>query len=314
MSDRYPVSVLLPTIRWNRACEQLAAQLHSEDELLVICDTEDDPVASYDPPENVEILVAGEPEGCAAKANAIAYGMERATHDRFIWSDDDYDRGDDWIDSLVAYGEKYGPAAVQPIFSGGGWWRLFEPVGLLLFGLQNGIFWGDGEGGYPWGGGVTFTRDDLDISVDQFVAELRQCISDDNVLHEHVGDAYMIQSMQVTVRVDGDFRDTSRRLIRWMRADHVRNGLVIQFVASLAIVGLALLFPLIVATIVTAAAGLAYARIGYVRWTFLLAYPGLILLPVVLGSGIFIKEVTWGSRRYRINDVNDIEVVSLQEE
>lgn len=309
---RDPVSVILPTLRWGTACDQLADQLKSQDELLVVCDTESDPIASHDSPKNVEILIAGEPEGCSAKANAIACGMGHAKHDRFIWSDDDYERGEDWIDRLVSYGEEYGPAAVQPIFPGGGWWRLVEPVGVLLLGLQHGLLWGDGSGGYPWGGGVTFTRNDLDIPVDQLVAELRQCISDDNVLHDHVGEAYMVQSMRATVRVDGDFQDTSRRLIRWMRADHVRDGLVVPFIASLAVVALAILFPLIVATVVTVAAGFSYAQIGYSRWTFLLAYPGLLTLPVVLASGIVIDEVMWGSRRYRINDVNDIEVVARE--
>ncbi|MDY6817608.1 MAG: glycosyltransferase, partial [Halobacteriales archaeon] len=110
MGDRESVSVLLPTIEWNRACDQLSDQIQSGDELLVICDTEDDPVASHDPPDGVEILLAGEPEGCSGKANAMAYGMEQATNDRFVWTDADFDREDDWLDRLVAAGEQHGPA------------------------------------------------------------------------------------------------------------------------------------------------------------------------------------------------------------
>jgi len=53
-----------------------------------MCDTEDDPVTSYDSPDTVEILIDGEPKNCSGKANAIAYGMEKATNNRFVWTDD----------------------------------------------------------------------------------------------------------------------------------------------------------------------------------------------------------------------------------
>jgi len=92
-TDRDPVSVLLPTVEWTPACDDLTAQLRDGDQLLVICDSESDPVAGRDPPENVEILTAGEPEGCSGKANAMAHGMERAANDRFVWTDADYERG-----------------------------------------------------------------------------------------------------------------------------------------------------------------------------------------------------------------------------
>ena len=151
MDVRDPVTVLLPTVRWTTACDQVAAQLRADDELFVICDREDDPVAGRDPPDGVEILVAGDPEGCTAKANALAYGMERATNDRFVWSDADYERGDDWLDCLVEAGEEHGTAAVLPMFPGGGWWRLVEPVVVLSLGLRAGLLRGDGVPSYPWG-------------------------------------------------------------------------------------------------------------------------------------------------------------------
>ena len=310
MSVRDPVTVLLPTVRWTTACDQVAAQLRADDEMFVICDCKDDPVASHSPPDGVEILVAGEPEECAAKANAIAYGMERATNDRFVWSDADYERVGDWLNRLVEAGEKHGPASVLPMFPGDGWsWRLVEPVMILAFGLQAGLFWSDGNGGYPWGGGVTFSRKELDVSVREFATELRQCVSDDNVLHEHVGDAYMMRELPAMVHVDGDFKDTARRLIRWMRADHVRNDLRWNFVGSLLLVILAAVIPFLIAPLITIAAGLGYRKIGYSRWTFLLAYQGLFILPLVFGAGIFIDEFVWGSRRYRVNDLYDVEVL-----
>jgi hypothetical protein len=310
MSGRDPVTVLLPTVEWTTACEQVAGQLRADDELFVICDRELDPVANREVSDDVEILIAGEPDGCAAKANAIAYGMERATNDRIVWSDADYERDGEWLDCLIEAGEEHGPAAVLPVFPGDGWsWRLVEPVMVLAVGLQTGLFWSDSSGGYPWGGGVTFTRTELDVPVEQFVAELRQCISDDNVLHEHVGDSYMVRELPAIVHVDGDFEDTARRLIRWMRADHVRHDLRGRFVGSLLLVALAAVLPFLVAPLITVAAGLGYRKLGYSRWTFLLAYHGLFVLPLVFGAGIGIDEFSWGSRRYRVNDLYDVEVL-----
>lgn len=84
------------------------------DELLVLCDSERDPVAGRKTPNGVAVCIAGEPEGCSGKANALAHGMERAENDRFVWTDDDFDRTSDWLDRLVAAGERHGPATVIP--------------------------------------------------------------------------------------------------------------------------------------------------------------------------------------------------------
>lgn len=87
-----PVSVILPTTRWKDACEAVAGQLQESDELLVVCDTESDPIADRrgDLPEGVLLVLAGEPERCSGKANAIAAGMETAEHERIVWTDDDF--------------------------------------------------------------------------------------------------------------------------------------------------------------------------------------------------------------------------------
>ncbi|ADD07667.1 putative glycosyltransferase, family 21 (plasmid) [Natrialba magadii ATCC 43099] len=89
-------SIILPTFEWTRSCAQLARQLEPEDELLVVCDHEDDPVASAELPENAELLVAGEPEGCSGKANAVALALEHASQDRIVLTDDDVDRTN-WV-------------------------------------------------------------------------------------------------------------------------------------------------------------------------------------------------------------------------
>jgi hypothetical protein len=42
-------SVILPTVRWTAAAETVVAGLRDEDELLVVCDSESDPVVDAAP-------------------------------------------------------------------------------------------------------------------------------------------------------------------------------------------------------------------------------------------------------------------------
>lgn len=305
--ERDPVSVLLPTVEWGPACAELAEQVEPADELLILCDTERDPVASRETPPNVTVLTAGEPTGCSGKANALAYGMERATHDRFVWTDDDFERSPDWLDRLVAVGDRHGPATVIPDFVGGSWWWLVEPTSTVMSTLS--MYLGRGPwAGNAWGGGVTFTRDDL--NVDELVRDLRTCISDDGVLSDHLGEVYAARSMQARVPVPGDFASVKQRMVRFTRITHVHEGLGAELVGSLLLVGLALLFPLYAIPLVTVGSGLTYAIVGKKRWTFVLAYPALLLLPLLFVAGITQTEFEWAGRRYRMHDVNDIEVVA----
>lgn len=101
MSKHKPATVFLPTVSWTDACDEVAAQLGPQDELLVVHDSEEDPVADREHiPETVRLVVAGTPTGCSGKANAIAAGMEAASHDRLVWTDDDFDHPPNWLDGL----------------------------------------------------------------------------------------------------------------------------------------------------------------------------------------------------------------------
>lgn len=304
---RDAVSVLLPTLAWGSTCDELANQLGPDDELLVICDRESDPVWGKETPPNVAVFAAGDPVGCSGKANALAHGMERAANDRFVWTDDDFDREPDWLDRLVAAGERHGPATVVPAFVGGGWWRLVEPTSTVMATLTMYLDVGAWAGN-AWGGGVTFTRDDVDV--DGLVRELRTSLSDDGVLSDYLGHVRAIRSMRTDVPVSGDFHSVNERMTRFARITHVHEGIVGEFVVSLLVVGLALLFPLSVAAVVTVVSAAIYAVVGLRRWTFLLAYPALFVLPLIFAAGIFRTEFEWAGRRYRLNDANDIEVIS----
>jgi hypothetical protein len=305
--ERDPVSVLLPTVEWGTACTELVEQLEPSDELLLICDTEADPIAGRKTPPNTEVLTAGEPTGCSGKANALAHGMERAKHDRFVWTDDDFTHSSDWLNRFVAAQETHGPATVIPNFVGGGWWRLVEPTSTVMSTLS--MYLGRGPwSGNAWGGGVIFTRDDVNVT--ELVADLRQCLSDDGLLSAHLGTVYPIRAMIADVAVPGDFDSVKERMIRFTRITHVHEGLGGPLAAALLVVGLALLFPLYSIPLITVASGVTYAVLGKKRWTFALAYPALLILPVLFIAGITRREFEWAGRRYRLNDVNDIEVVS----
>lgn len=303
---REPVSVLLPTVEWRPACAELVDQVGPADELLLICDTETDPVASRETPPNVEVLTAGEPTGCSGKANALAHGMERATHDRFVWTDDDFTRPSDWLDRLVAAEERHGPATVIPDFVGSGWWWLVEPTSTVMSTFSMYLATGPWAGN-AWGGGVIFSRDDVDV--DELVTDLRNCLSDDGVLSDHLGTVHPIGSMIAEVPVPGDLVSVKERMTRFARITHVHEGLGGPLVASLTLVSLALLFPLYSIPLVTAASAVTYAVLGKRRWTFVMAYPSLLVLPLLFIAGITRKEFEWAGRRYRMNSANDIEVI-----
>lgn len=308
MSDRDSVSVLLPTVTWTDACGQMAAQLQDGDELLVICDTEDDPVAEYSPPDGVEILSAGEPEGCSGKANAIACGMERATNERLVWTDADFDRDEDWLDRLVGAGETHGPATAVPFWYGNGAWSLAEPWAMMFSTLL--IYLGVGStGNIGWGGGLTFTRTELNVTVDELVDELRRVLSDDGLLSQHVDEFYPVRSMVMPVKVSGDPKSTYHRTVRFNRLTYIHEGMAGDLTIALLMAGAGVMFPFGVALAATVLTGIVYAVLGLRRGTFLLSFIGVFIVPLGILAGIFVSEFEWAGRRYRLNGEYDVAVI-----
>lgn len=297
------VSVLLPTVEWGPVCEQLTAQLDGDDELLVVCDTESDPVAEHDPSDGVRILVAGEPEGCSGKANALAYGMERATCDRFLWTDDDFDHGEDWLQRVKRLADEHGVVTGVPAFVGDGWWRLAEPLVAMSGSL--GLY----LGGQVWGGCVTFTRDDVDV--ERLVADLRRTVSDDGLLSARLDDVTAVRSLTEQIRVDGDVDAVRQRLVRFTQTVRFEEtSSTPALVGSVLLLALAtLLWPLPVGAATTALTAGTYWFFGVRRPTFLLTAPALLLAPFVVGYGLLAPEFEWGDRRYRWRDVYDVTVV-----
>lgn len=308
MSEREPASVLLPTVEWTAACDQVADQLREGDELLIIHDTEEDPVADHAVPEGVEVVAAGEPDGCSGKANAVAAGLERASNDRIVCTDADFDRGPEWLGRIVTAGATRGPATAVPVWYGGGLWALLEPwiatFVSLLFYLNLGS-----TGSLAWGGGLTFTRSELDVEVPALAAELRTVLADDILIAQHLDRIHPIRSMVTPIEVSGSPRRTYARSVRFVRQTHVHEGMYAELVVSAGAVAAAVSFPIVTAVAVTVVTGVTYRILGVRRRTFVLAYLGLFLVPPAILAGIFVTEFEWAGRRYRLNAHGDVEVV-----
>lgn len=316
-------SVLLPTTEWTPSCEQLLDQLGDGDELLVICDAPTDPVTErfadgpggdrFDGYEadrlrddpRVELVVAGDPEGCSGKANALAAGLERASQHRIVCTDDDLDRGDDWLATLKRLGDEHGAASAVPVFVSDEFpFVVLEPL-FAVFG-SGGTLAGD----MPWGGGVTFDRRDIDEEA--FLRDLRRTVSDDELLVRYLDDLTASRELIHEVRVDGGWHGTFHRVVRFFRTVYLLepDGLVVPLVASLLVVALSVVsLPLVVAG-VTALTFAAYRYLGIDRRTWLLAFPAFVLIPALTALGVVEKEFEWGGRRYRWRSAFDVEVLN----
>jgi glycosyltransferase involved in cell wall biosynthesis len=310
---RPPTSVLLPTVRWTDACSEVATQLDDGDELLVICDGDDDPVAERRGsegdagadaegfPDGVRLVVAGEPEGCSGKANAIAAGMEAAAHDRIVWTDDDFRHPPGWLARLDADYERQGPTTEIPVFVGADPFGRFLEPGYVIGGTL-----GLSRGGTAWGGAVVFERDDLEV--DALLDDLRRTVSDDGTLSEHLDVSAADRTR--TVVAGGSFRASLERFVRFQQITrrHAPAATAFNAALSVGLSALCLFAPVAGAAFVTALVGAAYARFGVRRATFLLAAPGVIASPVLIAYALARRTFVWGGRRYRWRSMFDVDV------
>ena len=303
MSERLPTSILLPTTKWTDACAELADQLEDGDELLVIHDGEDDPVTEQgDHPEGVRLVAAGEPAGCSGKANAIAAGMEAARHDRLVWTDDDFHHPPDWLATMNADYEAYGPVSEVPYFVGR------DPLSVLLEPLYAsagslGLYLGN----QIWGGAVMFDRSDIDEAT--FLDDLRRTVSDDGLLMEYL----QVTSVGRTriVPIGGSFREAVERPVRWTQILrwHFPGAIAGTWLVSLLVLAGAILAPLPAMVVLTVLHLAANEILGVRRWTAVLAYPALFVFVPLLLYGFARRTFVWGSRRYRWRGKFDVTVV-----
>ena len=305
MTDHPPTSVILPTNRATPVLEEVATQLRPEDELLVVCDTAEDPITRRDGelPDGVRLVLAGEPGGCSGKANAVAAGMEAARHDRLVWTDDDFHHPPDWLQRLQADYDRHGPVTELPVVVGrDALSTVLEPLYALAGTL--GVYATD----KVWAGAVIFERDDLVVEEATFLAALRRTISDDGLLSESLEVTPLWRSRQV--EVGGTIRESLERHVRFVQivARHEPRGTVLLTgLLTLATVA-CLLFPIGGFALSTVLAAGVYSVLGVRRRTFLLAYPSVLVQIPLFAYASARRTFVWGGRRYRWTGKFDVTV------
>ncbi|ELZ00665.1 glycosyltransferase [Natrialba aegyptia] len=297
-----PTSVLLPTVEWKPSCRELAEQLSKNDELLIICDTPDDPIAGRNLPSSVDLIIAGEPVACSGKANAIAAGLEAASNDRIVWTDDDFAHPTDWLDTLHGDYDQYGPVSEIPFFVGQDLLAtLLEPIyafgGSLTVQLE----------GKSWAGGVMFDRSDVDV--ESLIEGLRHTVSDDGLLSEYIEFTTLRRTR--SVNIGGTFRTTLERHTRFSQLawHYDKKNMVAILLISTITTFFCLFYPPVSAIVITALYASIYAYLGVKRWTFLLAYPAMLLQVPLFLYGLWRDTFIWGGRRYRWRSKFDVEVL-----
>jgi hypothetical protein len=156
---------------------------------------------------------------------------------------------------------------------------------------------------------VTFTREELDVPVPAFAAELRTVLSDDFLLSEHLDGVHAVRSLVMPVEVPGDLPTVRDRTVRFARIVHLHRGLADGLAVNCLLAAAGLLYPLVVAPLATAVVLAAASRLGVRRSSAPYAYPGLLLLPVVVLAGMLLREFDWAGRRYRYDAADEVAVL-----
>lgn len=259
--------------------------------------------------DRATLVVAGEPEGCSGKCNAVAAGLERVTRDIVVLTDDDVPRDPDWLERFEAAVRDHGAVTGTPLFAHtGGTGRLlawlYEPAQALVALLM--LLWGDG----CWGGACGFHRQHVDDE-DALVADLRRTVTDDLLVGEHLtvdrdGDRSFAAVVPVASSVTG-FLDRAVRHVLSFR--YFEPGS--QWASVLMGVGQAL--ALAVAPVPAAAVMLlgglgVYAALGARRWTAVFAPVSLLLNALVTLYALGNPEFEWAGRTYRWTGTFDVEI------
>ena len=296
-------SIILPTTSYNEVIEQLSSQLSEKDELIVVYDTEKDPIADsdIDSKSQVKLLEAGEPEGCSGKANAIYHGMKAAENNRIVWTDDDFHHPEDWLEELHKTCNKHGAVSELPFFIGQNPLTIInEPTyALVMFitYLNNQV----------WGGAVMFDRDQFDEET--FLKELKSTVGDDVLLSEHLNSKTLRKTRRV--EIDETVTEALERLARFVK--HVRYHEPIQSlilgVVSVILAVLCISFPLYSLAGSSVLYFGIYQILGENRLTFLFSYVSLLILPILLTYGVLKKSFVWHGRRLKYNSKLDVEIL-----
>jgi hypothetical protein len=276
----------------------------------VVDDATDPAAATVEAREAAELVVAGSPEGCSGKANAVAAGLKRASDDVIVLTDDDVPREEHWLDRIKRGVSEHDAVTGMPLFThtGGrgrilGW--VMEPAqGILSIAL----LLGDGF----WGGAAGFRRADID-DMDALRADLRRTVTDDLLIGEHIttdrkADVGLAATIPVHSSTIGAYLDrVVRNSLTFRYADEA--SLWVIFGLGLLQAALLLLGTLPAVVLMWIGGLLVYDAFDARRWTVVFTPVSLVILAGFAAWGATREEFEWGGRRYRWRDKFDVEVV-----
>lgn len=306
-------SILLPAIEWTDSCQQLVDQKTEDDEIIVACDSADQPIVEQAADKPVTVVVAGEPDGCSGKCNALAAALEAVSDDQdlIILTDDDLERDDDWLEYMKTKTREHGAYSTVPTFYSESVFGLFLEAAYTPM-----SYIGMKVGETIWPGAAGFKRENIDM--DGLIDGLRRTLIDTAVLPEYVSaddgkavpcDMSISPNIPVEGTFDSDFRKRGARIARtfWLTD---RSAAVMSIgISAIVLLGL-LIAPLVAAAITTGIVAVTYVLNRFPRWTFVFAPVSLVLWGVMMVYGVPKEEIEWGGRKYRWSDKYQVEILS----
>ena len=298
------VSILVPTFSWTEGCEDIYNQLEKEDELVLICDSKSDPLLSDKIPNDVKILISGEPENCSGKCNALSKGLEKASREYVICTDADFRRSESWLGNVKKSLEKDNLVTAPNFFQSREFFgKLLEPG--YLIGIVLGLYSGSGV----WGGLMAFNKNNAPTT--QIIDNLRKTVSDDILIGKYFKKKTVTSSNFGVVPIEGNISDILNMSKRFGRSIFLMDpkmlivpliGISIYLVALTSFPFLSLLTPILVAA-------LLYAKFRIKRWTFLLAPISIFLISFLTLWGAFHEKIDWNDRKYLWRGKFEVEVL-----
>jgi hypothetical protein len=310
--------ILLPTHAWTPACDDVISQLTATDELVLLVDAAEDIAGDVPDRDDVTVLVVGDPSGCSGKANAIASGLAYvaasddppAEDDLILFTDADYRRDDDWLETLRAGVRKHGAATGVPVFRSHGLAGavvepLTTPLTLSTFGFGTAM----------WGGAMGVSHELIDV--DATCADLRRTVSDDVMVAEHAEvDPASLRSLTEHVPVEGTASSLLDRTIRFARTLRFTTTARVWpvFVIAAVVTGGLALAPLLSVAVLYLCVTASYYAAGFhdrgiPRWTAILAPLSVYVVTVLTTYGLLTSVFSWGGRRYRWHSKFDVDVL-----
>lgn len=156
------------------------------------------------------------------------------------------------------------------------------------------------------------------LDLDAYIRDLRRTVSDDGLLWEYLDadhggvGVHTTRELVFDVSVPGGLRAVLNR--------HVRNnqilyrtdpaGVLQGVLILLAFTAVSVVVPVLAGGVATLYAAGVYRYLGVKRWTWVLAFPSILLALPILGYSLVHREFWWGGWKYRWRSKFDVEIIA----